>query len=31
MKRAGEDPVVAKKFLMRTSLIECLRDAGRVE
>jgi 3-(3-hydroxy-phenyl)propionate hydroxylase len=31
MKRAGEDPVVAKKFLMRTSLIECLRDAGRIE
>ena len=31
MKRAGEDPVLAKKFLMRTSLIECLRDAGRVQ
>ena len=30
MKRAGEDPVLAKKFLMRTSLIECLRDAGRI-
>jgi 3-(3-hydroxy-phenyl)propionate hydroxylase len=31
MKRAVEDPVLAKKFLMRTSLIECLRDAGRVQ
>ena len=31
MKRAGEDPLLAKNFLMRTSLIECLRDAGRVQ
>jgi len=30
MRRAAEDPVLAKKFLMRTSLIECLRDAERI-
>ena len=30
MRRAAEDPVLAKKFLMRTSLIECLRDADRI-
>jgi 3-(3-hydroxy-phenyl)propionate hydroxylase len=28
MKRASEDPVLAKKFLMRTSLIDSLRDAA---
>ena len=26
MKRAGDDPLLAKNFLMRTSLVECLRD-----
>jgi 3-(3-hydroxy-phenyl)propionate hydroxylase len=31
MRRAAEDPVLAKQFLMRTSLIECLRDAERIE
>jgi 3-(3-hydroxy-phenyl)propionate hydroxylase len=30
MRRAAEDPKLAKKFLMRTSLIECLRDAARI-
>ena len=30
MRQAGEDPKLAKKFLMRTSLIECLRDAERI-
>jgi len=30
MHRAAADPVLAKKFLMRTSLIECLRDADRI-
>ena len=30
MKRASEDPVLAKKFLMRTSLIESLRDAAMI-
>ncbi len=30
MQRAAADPVLAKKFLMRTSLIECLRDADRI-
>ena len=30
MHRAAADPVLAKKLLMRTSLIECLRDAGRI-
>jgi len=30
MQRAGEDPVLAKKLLMRTSLIDCLRDADRI-
>ena len=29
-RRAAEDRVLAKKFLMRTSLIESLRDAARV-
>ena len=31
MQRAAEDPVLAKKFLMRTSLIDSLRDAARIE
>jgi 3-(3-hydroxy-phenyl)propionate hydroxylase len=31
MRRAGEDPVLAKKFLMKTSLIESLRDAARIQ
>jgi 3-(3-hydroxy-phenyl)propionate hydroxylase len=30
MRRAAEDPKLAKKFLMRTSLIECLRDAAGI-
>jgi 3-(3-hydroxy-phenyl)propionate hydroxylase len=30
MQRAAEDPVLAKKFLMRTSLIDSLRDAARI-
>ncbi|TMJ26137.1 MAG: FAD-binding monooxygenase [Alphaproteobacteria bacterium] len=30
MQRAAADPVLAKKFLMRTSLIDCLRDADRI-
>jgi 3-(3-hydroxy-phenyl)propionate hydroxylase len=30
MRRAAEDPVLAKKFLMRTSLIDSLRDAATV-
>src|SRR5258707_6694374 len=30
MQRAAADPVLAKKFLMRTSLIDSLRDAARV-
>ena len=30
MRRAAADPVLAKKLLMRTSLIECLRDADRI-
>jgi len=30
MKRAAEDPVLAKKFLMRTSLIDSLRDAATI-
>lgn len=30
MKRAAEDPVLAKKFLMRTSLIDSLLDAATV-
>jgi 3-(3-hydroxy-phenyl)propionate hydroxylase len=30
MHRAAADPVLAKNFLMRTSLIECLRDADRI-
>jgi 3-(3-hydroxy-phenyl)propionate hydroxylase len=30
MKRQSEDPVLAKKFLMRTSLIESLRDAAMI-
>ena len=30
MARAANDPVLAKKFLMRTSLIECLRDAEKI-
>jgi 3-(3-hydroxy-phenyl)propionate hydroxylase len=31
MRRAGEDPVLAKKFLMKTSLIESLQDAARIQ
>jgi 3-(3-hydroxy-phenyl)propionate hydroxylase len=30
MQRAAADPVQAKKFLMRTSLIDSLRDAARI-
>ena len=30
MRRAAEDPALAKKFLMRTSLSECLRAAERI-
>ncbi len=30
MKRASEDPALAKKFLMRTSLIDSLRDAAMI-
>jgi len=30
IQRAAEDPVLAKKFLMRTSLIESLRDAATI-
>ena len=29
MRRASEDPALAKKFLMRTSLIDSLRDAAQ--
>jgi 3-(3-hydroxy-phenyl)propionate hydroxylase len=31
MRRAGEDPVLAKQFLMKTSLIESLRDAAKIQ
>ena len=31
MRRIGEDPVLAKKFLMQTSLIESMRDADRLQ
>jgi len=31
MQRASEDPVLAKKFLMRTSLIDSLRDAAMID
>jgi 3-(3-hydroxy-phenyl)propionate hydroxylase len=31
MQRAAEDPVLAKKFLMRTSLIDSLRDAATIK
>jgi 3-(3-hydroxy-phenyl)propionate hydroxylase len=31
MQRASADPVQAKKFLMRTSLIDSLRDAAMIE
>jgi 3-(3-hydroxy-phenyl)propionate hydroxylase len=31
MQLAAEDPLLAKKFLMRTSLIESLRDAARIQ
>jgi 3-(3-hydroxy-phenyl)propionate hydroxylase len=31
MQRAAGDPVLAKSFLMRTSLIDSLRDAAKVE
>jgi len=30
MQRAAEDPVLARKFLMRTSLIDSLRDAAKI-
>ncbi len=30
MQRAANDAVLAKKFLLRTSLIECLRDAEKI-
>jgi 3-(3-hydroxy-phenyl)propionate hydroxylase len=30
MQRAAEEPVLAKKFLMRTSLIDSLRDAALI-
>jgi 3-(3-hydroxy-phenyl)propionate hydroxylase len=30
MKRAAEDPALAKKFLLRTSLIDSLRDAATI-
>jgi 3-(3-hydroxy-phenyl)propionate hydroxylase len=30
MQRAAQDPVLAKSFLMRTSLIDSLRDAARI-
>jgi 3-(3-hydroxy-phenyl)propionate hydroxylase len=30
IQRAAEDPVLAKKFLMRTSLIDSLRDAAKI-
>jgi 3-(3-hydroxy-phenyl)propionate hydroxylase len=31
MQRAAENPVLAKKYLMRTSLIDSLRDAAMVK
>src|SRR5882762_7669006 len=31
MRRAAEDPVLAKKFLMRTSLIDSQRDAATIK
>jgi 3-(3-hydroxy-phenyl)propionate hydroxylase len=31
MQRAAADPMLAKKFLMRTSLIECLREADKIQ
>ena len=31
MRRAGDDPVLAKQFLMKTSLIESLRDAAKIQ
>jgi len=31
MRRTAADPALAKQFLMRTSLIESLRDAARIE
>jgi 3-(3-hydroxy-phenyl)propionate hydroxylase len=30
VQRAAEDPVLAKKFLMRTSLIDSVRDAAKI-
>jgi 3-(3-hydroxy-phenyl)propionate hydroxylase len=30
MHRAAADPVLAKQFLMKTSLIDSLRDAARI-
>jgi 3-(3-hydroxy-phenyl)propionate hydroxylase len=30
MQRAANDPILAKKFLMRTSLIDSLRDAAMI-
>jgi 3-(3-hydroxy-phenyl)propionate hydroxylase len=31
MQRAADDPVLAKKFLMRTSLLDSLRDAATIK
>lgn len=31
MRRTAEDPALAKKFLMKTSLIESLQDAARIQ
>jgi 3-(3-hydroxy-phenyl)propionate hydroxylase len=30
MRRTAADPALARRFLMRTSLIESLRDAERI-
>jgi 3-(3-hydroxy-phenyl)propionate hydroxylase len=31
MRRAAEDPILAKKFLMKTSLIDSLKDAAQIQ
>jgi len=31
LRRAAEDPILARKFLLRSSLIESLRDAEKIE
>ncbi len=31
MQRAADDPVLAKKFFMRTSLIDSLHDAATIK